>query len=254
MKAIAIVGFKKSGKTTLALKIAKALINKNYRVAVLKHSSKAVEHELSDTDKFLKEIGRVALLTPESTEIMFQAQWDLKDVVPLLSADFLVIEGFKSLKYFPKVYCLKDKKEKELLDDGLGIFSAGLDASLQEEGFVDYLINEEKDLSVMVELIEQKGFFLPNKNCGKCGYENCYELARAIVRDEESPKKCIYAQDYIDIKVNGKTIFLNPFMSQLYQSLIYSILAPLKDIDSLEQAVIEIKVDTTDALIKKRDN
>lgn len=251
MKAIGIVGFKKSGKTTLALKIAKGLNDKNYRVAVIKHSSTEVQHRLSDTDKFLKEIGKVVLITPESTEIMLNEQWDLNQIVPLLSADFLIIEGFKNLKYFPKIYCLKEEKEKALLDDGLGLFTASMDSSLKEKGVVDYLITEEKDLSEMAAQIEEKGFFLPDANCAKCGYENCYGLARAIVKGEESAQKCTYAQEYISVKINGKAVSLNLFMAKLYQSLLYGMLAPLKNIDPLEKAVIEIKADMTDVLNKQ---
>ena len=243
MKAIGIVGFKKSGKTTLALKVARALTAKNYRVAVIKHSGKPVPQKLSDTDKFFREVGKVAFITPESTKIMLSEQWDLNQIASLLSADFLIIEGFKSLKYFPKVYCLKDEKEKALLEDGLGLFTASTDPSLKEKGIADYVINEEKDLVEMVAQIEEKGFFLPEVNCAKCGYESCYGLAQAIVKGEESVQKCTYAQEYISIKINGKAVSLNLFMAKLYQSLISGMLAPLKNIDPIDEAVIEIKVD-----------
>ncbi|MDD3631554.1 MAG: molybdopterin-guanine dinucleotide biosynthesis protein B [Atribacterota bacterium] len=241
MKAIAIVGFKKSGKTTLAIAIAKALKNKNYKVAVIKHSSKPIPREDSDTEKFLKEVEKVALITPERTEIMFDTGWDLKRVVPLLSADFLVIEGFKSLKYFPKIICLREEGDKESLSDGLELFSAGTDVSLKEKKIIDYLITEKNDLETMVEEIEKKSFLLPEENCGKCGYGDCYGLARAIVKGQETIEKCSVLQDFISIKINGKDVFINHFMSRLYQSLVYGMLVPLKDIDPLDGAKIEIK-------------
>ncbi len=245
MKAIGVVGFKKSGKTTLALAIAKALKNKNYEVAVIKHSDKPVHHEQSDTDKFLKEIEKVALITPESTEIMFNTSRNLKKIIPLLSADFLVIEGFKSLEYFPKIICLREESEKELLSDGLELFSAGLDVSLKEKKVVDYLITDETDLNTMVEEVEKKSFLLPEENCGKCGYGDCYGLARAIVKGQETIEKCSVLQDFISIKINGKDVFINHFMSRLYQSLVYGMLIPLKDIDPLDGAKIEIKANLT---------
>ena len=245
MKAIAIVGFKKSGKTTLAIAIAKALKDKNYKVAVIKHSGKPIPRKESDTEKFLKEVERVALITPDSTEIIFNTSWDLKKVIPLLSADFLVIEGFKSLKYFPKIICLREESERESLSDGLELFSAGMDVSLKEKKVVDYLITEEDDLEIMVEEIEKKGFLLPEENCGKCGYGDCYGLARAIVKGEETIKKCSVLQDFISININGKDVFINHFMSRLYQSLIYGMLIPLKDIDPLDGAKIEIKAKLT---------
>ena len=245
MKAIAIVGFKNSGKTTLAIAIAKALKNKNYKVAVIKHSGKPIPREESDTGKFLKEIEKVVLITPESTEIMFNTSWDLKKIIPLLSADFLVIEGFKNLKYFPKIICLREESDKESLSDGLELFSVGIDVSLKVNKVVDYLITEENDLEIMVEEIERKSFLLPEENCGKCGYGDCYGLARAIVKGQETIEKCSVLQDFISIKINGRDVFLNHFMSKLYQSLIYGMLIPLKDIDPLDGAKIEIKANLT---------
>ncbi len=241
MKAIAIVGFKNSGKTTLALKVARSLVNRNYRVAVIKHSSTAIPQGNNDSDYFLQEVDKVALITPERTDIMMKGQWDLKRIIPLLTADFLVIEGFKSLKYFPKVLCIKNEEEKKLLDDGLGIFSVGMEFSLKEKGIVDYAINEDEIFPEMIDQIEEKAFLLPDENCGKCGYENCHELAKAIVKGEELIDKCVHLQDFLSIKINGKEVFLNQFMVKLYKNLIYGMLAPLKNIDPLEQAEIEIR-------------
>lgn len=39
-------------------------------------------------------------------------------------------------------------------------------------------------LAVNISLI------LPQKNCGMCGYEGCYELAKAIAKGEEAPDAC----------------------------------------------------------------
>ncbi len=253
MKAIGIVGFKNSGKTTLALQIVRALVDKKYRVAVIKHSSTAVHQGISDTDKFLKETEQVVLVTPESTDIMMSSPWDLKRIISLITADFLVIEGFKSLKYFPKIICLNNEEEKSLLDDGLGIFSAGIDVSLKESGTVDFLINEKKDIPEMINQIEKKAFYLPDENCGKCGYDSCYELAKAIVSGKESIESCIHLQDFLSIKINGKEVFLNHFMVKLYQSLIYGMLAPLKNIDPLQQAEIEIKTNISGKINNKID-
>ncbi len=241
MKAIGIVGFKKSGKTTLAVALARALIKKNYQVVVIKHSGEPIHHKENDTGKFLQEVEKVVLITPLSTEIIMKGEKDLAEVVALLTADFLIIEGWKSLKYLPKVLCLKEEKEKELLTDGLELFTVGRDISLKEKRIVDYSISEEEDLKEIVEKIEEKSFLLPDANCRKCGYDSCYDLARAIVNGKELVQKCSYTHDSLSIKVNGREVPLNKFMSKLYQSIIYGMLAPLKEIDSLHKAKVEIR-------------
>ena len=253
MKVIGIVGFKKSGKTTLTMSIARSLMDRGYRVAVVKHSSEPVDHRNTDTGQFMDEINWVALITPENSEIIHKGKHNLKEIMSYFLGDFLIVEGFKDLKYFPKIVCLKKADEKKVLDDGLALFTAGIDASLKEKKVVNYLVSEENDLEEMVSQVEKRAFILPDMNCGKCGYGNCYGLAQAIVKGSEVQQKCVYSQDIISIHINKKRVYLNSFMSQLYQNMIYGMFSPLKDISSLENAKIEIELNSKSEL-KKQNN
>lgn len=253
MKVIGITGFKKSGKTTLTMSIARSLMDRGHSVAVVKHSSETVDHRNTDTGQFMEEIDWVALTTPENSEIILKGNQNLKEIMSYFLGDFLIVEGFKNLKYFPKIVCLKKEDEKKVLDDGLVLFTAGVDASLKEKKVVNYLISEENDLEEMVFQVEKRAFMLPDMNCGKCGYGDCYGLAQAIVRGSEVQQKCVYSQDIISIYINKKRVYLNSFMSQLYQNMIYGMFSPLKDIDSLEKAKIEIELNSKSEL-KKQDN
>jgi len=244
MKVIGIIGFKKSGKTTLTMSIARLLMDRGHSVAIVKHSSEPIDHQNTDTGQFMKEIDQVALVTPENSEIILKGNQNLKEIMSYFLADFLIIEGFKNLKYFPKIVCLKKEDEKIVLDDGLILFTAGIDASLKEKKVVDYMISEEKDLEEMVSQVEKRAFMLPDMNCGQCGYGDCYGLAKAIVKGSEVQQKCAYSQDSISIHINKKKVYLNYFMSQLYQNMIYGMFSPLKDIDSLDNAKIEIELNS----------
>src|SRR6056297_3275595 len=162
MKVIGIAGFKKSGKTTLTMSIARSLMDRGHRVAVVKHSSEPVEHKNTDTGQFIKEIDRVALITPENSEIILKGNHNLKEIMSYFLVDFLIVEGFKNLKYFPKILCLKEEDKKNALDDGLVLFTAGIDVSLKEKKIVNYLISEENDLEEMVSQVEKRAFMLPD--------------------------------------------------------------------------------------------
>jgi len=244
MRALGIVGFKKSGKTTLTLAIAKKLINKGYNVAIIKHTCENINHKNTDSGKFMQEVEQVAIISPDNTEIIFRKNSNLKEIISCFDADFVLIEGFKKLKYFPKIVCLKKEDDKEDLNDGLALFTVSLDPDLKERGIADYLITEEADLEKMITKIDKKAFILPDMNCGKCGYGNCYGLAKAMVEEKETQDKCIYFKNLISIKINKKKIYLNNFMSELYYNLINGMLAPLKDIGSLSNAKIEIKLNS----------
>jgi len=222
-------------------------------VAVIKHSSEPVDHGNTDTGQFMKGVDRVALITPENSEIILKGNHNLKEIMSYFLVDFLIVEGFKNLKYFPKIVCLKKEDEKSALDDRLVLFTAGIDASLKEKKLINYLISEENDLKKMVSQVEKRAFMLPDMNCGKCGYGNCHGLAQAIVKGSEVQQKCVYSQDIISIHINKKRVYLNYFMSQLYQNMIYGMFSPLKDIGSLENAKIEIELNSKSEL-KKQDN
>ncbi len=250
MKAIGIVGFKKSGKTTLAISIARLLKKRDHSVAVIKNSSTPVNHGNTDTGLFMKGISQVAIITPENSEIIFGDSRNLQEIIQYFSADFLIIEGFKKLKYFPKIICLRKEDKIEELDDGLALFAVGMDNSLKKK-FIDYLSTDKKDLEKIVEQVEKNAFILPNMNCGKCGYQDCYRLAIEIVKETASQKRCIYFQNSISLYINKKRVYLNPFMSKLYQNMFCGMLSPLKDVDSLENACIEIKLSAIGELKKK---
>lgn len=248
MKTIGVVGFKKSGKTTLTKAIARLLMDKGHSVAVIKHSSKPVDHGNTDTGQFTKEVSQVALITPENTEIILQGDQNLSEIMSYIVADYLLVEGFKNIKYFPKILCLRKEDNRKMLDDGLVLFTVSMETSLKEQKKVDYLITEKKDLDEIVNQVENRAFMLANMNCGKCGYGNCYNLAQAIVKGLENQKKCVYFQNSISISINKKRVYLNPFMSKLYQNMIYGMLSPLKDIDSLENAKIDIELGSKNEL------
>ncbi len=244
MKVIGIIGFKKSGKTTLTISIARELMHRGYQVAVIKHSVESIDHGNTDSGQFMKEVPQVAIITPENTEIILKGTHVLKDIMAYFSADFLIVEGFKQEKYFPKIACLRQEEEKKELDDGLVLFNAGLDASLKKNKTVDLLITVQEDIARMVDDIEKRGFLLPDMNCGDCGYENCFGLARAIVKGKASVEKCVYSSSLLTVQVNKKKVYLNSFMSKLYQNMIIGMFSPLKGISSLDNAHIEIRLNS----------
>ncbi len=52
MKAVGIIGYKKSGKTTLGVRLAKELAGMGHRVGVVKHASCAIDFAEADTSKY----------------------------------------------------------------------------------------------------------------------------------------------------------------------------------------------------------
>jgi len=119
MKVVGIVGYKNSGKTTLALKIAKQLSSRGYRVAAIKHVSEEIEQDDTDSGKYRSLLGQVVLAHPKKTVIFLQDTKNIEQVINFLDADIIIVEGFKNESTFPKIVCLREPWEKEKLLNGL---------------------------------------------------------------------------------------------------------------------------------------
>ena len=110
MQAIGIIGFSNSGKTTLISRLSECLEARGLRVAIAKHT----HHELDkpDTDTAL-------LMSPKRTIVGLSNTKDgkgeamihwghpcfLRDLVPLLDADILLVEGGKAIGWLPRSVC-----------------------------------------------------------------------------------------------------------------------------------------------------
>ncbi len=120
------------------------------------------------------------------------------------------------------------------------------------EDFDDAIIvNDENDLKKLegelaVRLRTATAYSaLPKLNCGKCGYKNCYELASLIAEGKEDFSSCpvLSLAKRTRITVNGKKIFLTPWVEKLFRSLILTFLSNLKgvEISGDEEIILEVK-------------
>ena len=87
--------------------------------------------------------------------------------------------------------------------------------------------------------MEGKAFKLPNLNCGSCGLETRYELAREIVKGNRSEEDCTSLQPTTEVKIDGRPMPMNPFISGIVRGTILGMLSPLK---GFKKGKVEIKI------------
>ncbi len=242
MKTIGIIGYKKSGKTTLILKLAEELIKRGYRVAAIKHTNERIDKPNTDTSRYQELLSQVAAIDPEETVIFLKGKKNLEEIIPYWDMDIVLIEGFKGEKTFPKIVCLREESEKAQLFDGLQLCTAGFASpSLPVKSrLFDFNILEEEDIKKMADMAIEKSFKLPNLNCRACGYLDCYSLAQEIVKGNKTINDCLSLKPSTLVKVDGKIISMNPFISQMVESTIAGLLSPLK---GFTKGNIEIKIE-----------
>jgi len=202
MKAVGIIGYKKSGKTTLLVNLARELKKRGYKVSTIKHTAGSLDLPDTDTAKHKKYISEVAAISPYESIISLKGEKKLEEILSYINADFVLVEGFKNEKTFPKIVCLREEKESAQLFDGLQICAA---------------MFSPVNIKLIAALVCEKAFKLPNLNCGGCGYETCYELAKEIIKGKKSINECVSLNSPIKITVNGKSLALNPFVAKVIQ-------------------------------------
>lgn len=227
MKAVGIVGYKKSGKTTLLVNLVRELTKRGYRISSVKHSSSRLDLANTDTDlhkQYCKEVGAI---TPDDSAIFFQESFSLDKMLDYLECDLVLVEGFKTEKTFPKIVLLRPEDDPKSLLDGLEIY-------VISQNETSYNIEE------IADLVLDKAFKLPNLNCGACGYETCYEMAKEIVKGIKTVEDCKALNGEIQVKINDKVMPMNPFTSRILRNTVDGMLSALK---GYQKGKIEINID-----------
>jgi molybdopterin-guanine dinucleotide biosynthesis protein B len=154
VKAVGIIGYHKSGKTTLGVKLCKELSSKGLRLGVIKHVSCELQLADADSSRYRPFASVVGAASPLEAEIIVKGEKSLKDMLRYCAdCDLVLVEGFKKEKLFPKIVCLREKEEKEELFDGLELFTASFN-----EGIADYLISNDEHVREMAALAMGKAF------------------------------------------------------------------------------------------------
>lgn len=228
MRAMGIVGFSKSGKTTLVRALADCLEARGLRVAVVKSSAHGLDMDGTDTQRCFKP-GRTVLAVSRGGTGEAMIRWGeakpLPDLLALIDADITLVEGGKRLGCLPRVLCLREAVEADLLDGGLAVATWGSTAVAAVPSFVP---DAPGALEALTDCVLARAFLLPGLDCGACGETDCAELARRIVRAERRPADCAVLRGEISLTINGRPVALNPFTSKLLAGGIRGMLAALK--------------------------
>jgi molybdopterin-guanine dinucleotide biosynthesis protein B len=152
VKAVGIIGYHKSGKTTLGVKLCKELSSKGLQVGVIKHVSCELQFADADSSRYRAFASVVAAASPAEAEIIVKGEKSLEDMLRYCTGcDLVFVEGYKSERQFPKIVCLREKDEKGELFDGLELFTASF-----KEGIADYLISNDEHVREMAAVVLER--------------------------------------------------------------------------------------------------
>ncbi|MFQ6073850.1 MAG: molybdopterin-guanine dinucleotide biosynthesis protein B [Candidatus Bathyarchaeia archaeon] len=217
MPIIAVVGSRKSGKTTAIEALVKGLTRKDYKVATVKHIPEpnfTIDTRGKDTWRHAK-AGALLTLSVAPKELALikkvdTTKYGLSEIAKHCEdeADIIILEGFRDLvaqnPLIPKVVAVKTTEEAKEASRYFKPVIAFVGAiSRKPKGlripYVDALENPEK----LAEIVENK--------------------IEPIIKKEKKLKAAIR------IKIDGKRLPLNLFVQKIMRTVVLSMVSTLKE-------------------------
>jgi molybdopterin-guanine dinucleotide biosynthesis protein B len=236
---IGVVGYHNTGKTTLICKMIEQLTEEGYSVSTIKNIPKdgfSIDSEGKDTWKHGESgAGVVVASTSDETSFIMKTGMPLEDILritdSIASPDVILVEGHKN-EAIPKIVL----GEMPINDEG---GCRWYDPTTDDfDCLFDYI----------TETIEVKKTYnkLPGMNCGKCGCDDCMEMAEAIFRGKKAISDCLMQGGFVRATVDGKEIPMGPFVQDIVSKTIFGMVSSLKGVDYTAidaDITIEIKHD-----------
>jgi molybdopterin-guanine dinucleotide biosynthesis adapter protein len=229
MKIVSVAGAKNTGKTTLVTLLVSELVKRGFKVGTVKHTHVKLDVEGKDTWKH-REAGAEIVVGAGAEETFFivNEDMDLETIINsvelLYKLDFLVLEGYKPANYA--------KISTSPLDDPFSLTQ------------VDVRELDEESIGKLVDMIEERSFGkLANLDCGDCGYENCRDMALAMVQGDAKEELCVMKQmSDVILKVNGNRVPMNPFVNKFIENTFLGMISALKIKEHGEPQKIELLI------------
>lgn len=156
-----IAGWKKSGKTTLTVRLIKELTARGFRVASIKHAHHEFQIDDGETDSARHRragAGQVAVVSGKRwalvTELSGAPEPNFEEVVASLDpADLILVEGYKSAP-IPKIEARRSAQltKRPLADDDKNVVAIAADHELDGKGLPVFSLD---DVSAIADLIER---------------------------------------------------------------------------------------------------
>lgn len=222
LPALALVGFKNSGKTSLALEVARILADMGRRPGYLKmsHHPRAQDPQ-SDTGRLAQICPGVAFLAAEETGLFWSGRRPIAQVAPLMGCDCLIIEGGKGIGVAPRVILPRTAEETADLGPDLALGTYGAIHSQTLRTF-------EHPREVALALLE-RGCLLPGLDCGGCGRADCRSLMAEIATGRANSAECVVlTSGPVTVAVNGRELDLNPFTARIIAATARGLVSELK--------------------------
>ena len=224
-RMVAVVGFKKSGKTTVVESLVHELVRRGHRVGTVKHIREpdfTIDQKGKDTWRHARAGASIVIsMAPREVATIDRRAGKLEDVVrSIRGIDFLVIEGFREMKGIPKIVVVRSESDLKKLEDDFTIACVSGGAKTLKRS----------EAAALAKLVEQKA--MPpmfGLDCRRCGYKTCEDFTRAALAGKIRAKDCKAVFGNVELRVDGKLVPLKPFVQDFLAGATVGMLSSLKE-------------------------
>ncbi len=238
LRTVAIVGYKKRGKTKIVEGLVRELKNRGHQVGTIKHVPEekfTVDRHGSDTWRHAQAgANPVVCLSPGEVAVLRKRRAKLGEIIREFSGvDFVVLEGFRGTEIIAKVIVARDESEASELTDDFTI------------GFVGHGIGKQPvqklgDFKALADLVEQRATpLVGGLDCGECGFPTCKDFIVAVLMGRALPDGCRSLKGRVSLIVDGRKVPLKSFMQDLVVGVVTGMLSSMK---GAEGENIELRV------------
>lgn len=262
---ISVIGYKKSGKTTVAESIISILQQYNLKIAAVKHIHEeafSIDPKNHDSGRFSSAGAQtIVIIAPHEFVLINKKSITYNSIIKELNGyayDAIVLEGFKNETLIdPSIYkilCVRNLEElrefrksikgKIMMVCSLKTIDDKITIIGQNNRLLKSLLRKVVDQRIKIQSIVTQ---LPGLDCKKCGYSSCYLLAEAIFKGNVNYQTCTVLKtstsQNIELVINHSIIPLQPFVAKIMRSTLLGLILNLKGVSIKGNEKITLQID-----------
>jgi len=249
MKAIAVNGITKSGKTTVCEALISGLRARGYSVGSVKeiHFEEFKIDPVPTANTNRHKAAGSELVTARGlfeTDVLYPSMLPMENILSLYHHDFIVLEGVTDCNCCRIITAHNEQEVMERMDGRvIGVSGVVANGGVRDMmGQRVYNVFEEPD--ALVELVLEKSFeALPNvdpKCCSLCGY-SCRGLTEQIVAGKAHRTDCVLTSQDVELSINGRAVDMVPFVQKILKNAILGVAKELEGFEENTEIVVKVR-------------
>lgn len=249
MKAIAVNGITRSGKTTVCEVLIAGLRQRGYSVGSVKEihfEGFAIDPDPTTNTRRHRAAGSqlVTARGISETDILYQSMLPMEEIFRHYDHDYVILEGVTDCNV-PRIITAHNREEVERLLDCRAVAVSGVLANTVSGEVLGLpVFHALDDPETLVDFAEERAFKpLPTFDpdcCARCGY-TCRELAGMIAWQKAKREDCILWTQETELLINGTPISMVPFVQNILKNAVLGVARELQGFQEHSQIEVRFK-------------